>query len=65
MYLFNLVSSALDWYFEGPGFKFHHLQLNFQLEKGCRRDSMQYAIKIWLRRIEFEIMTWYIYAIVL
>ena len=38
------VSSALDWYLEGPGFKSCRLQLNFQLEKGCGRDSMQYAI---------------------
>ena len=33
----SLVGSALDWYLEGPGFKSHHLQFNFQLEKGCRR----------------------------
>ena len=39
------VGSALDWYSEGPGFKSRHLQLNFQLEKGCRRDFMQCAIK--------------------
>ena len=37
--------SALDRYSEGPGFKSCRLQLNFQLEKGCGRDSMQYAIK--------------------
>ena len=36
------VGSALDWYSEGPGFKSRRLQLNFQLEKGCGRDSMQY-----------------------
>ena len=39
------VGSTLDWYLEGPGFKSCHLQLNFQLEKGCGRDSKQYAIK--------------------
>ena len=39
------VVSALDWYLEGPGFKSCHLQLNFQLEKGCGSDSMQYPIK--------------------
>ena len=39
------LGSKLDWYLEDPGFKSHHLQLNFQLEKGFGRDSMQYAIK--------------------
>ena len=39
------VGSALDWYSEGPGFKSRLLQLNFQLGKGCGRDSKQYAIK--------------------
>ena len=39
------VGSALDWYSEGPGFKSRRLQLNFQLEKGCWKDSKQYAIK--------------------
>ena len=38
------VGSTLDWYSEGPGFKSRRLQLNVQLEKGCGRDSMQYAI---------------------
>ena len=33
------VGSALDWYLEGPGFKSRCLLLNFQLEKGCGRDS--------------------------
>ena len=35
------VGSTVDWYLEGPGFKSRRLQLNFQLEKGCRRDSKQ------------------------
>ena len=39
------VGSALEWYLEGPGFKSRRLQLSFQLEKGCGRDSMQDAIK--------------------
>ena len=39
------VGSTLDWYSEGPGFKSRRLQMNFQLEEGCRRDSKQYAIK--------------------
>ena len=50
--LFNLsssqdssVGSALDCYSEGPGFKSRPLQLDFQLEIGCGRDSMQYPIK--------------------
>ena len=37
------VGSALDWYSEGPGFKSCFLLMNFQLEKGCGRDSRQYA----------------------
>ena len=39
------VGSALDLNSEGPRFKSRRLQLNFQLEKGCGRNSMQYAIK--------------------
>ena len=39
------VGSASDWYLEGPWFISQHLQLNFKLEKVCRRDSTQYAIK--------------------
>ena len=39
------VGSTLDWYSEGLGFKSRRLQLNFQLEKGCWRDSKQYTIK--------------------
>ena len=39
----NSVGSVLDWYSEGPGFKSCRLQLNFQVDKGCGRDSMQYA----------------------
>ena len=39
------VGSLLDWYSEGRGFKSHRLQLNFQMEKGFRRDPIQYAIK--------------------
>ena len=40
------VSTAqlVDWYSEGPGFNSRRLHLNFQLEKGCGRDSMQYTI---------------------
>ena len=38
------VGSMLDWYLEGPGFKSCRLQINFELEEGCRRDSKQYAI---------------------
>ena len=38
------LGSMLDWYSEGPGFKSCRLQLNVQLEEGCGRDSMQYAI---------------------
>ena len=30
---------------EGPGFKSHCLQLNFNLEKGCGKNYMHYAIK--------------------
>ena len=41
----NSVGSAIDWCSEGLGFKSHHLQLNFQLEKGYGRDSKHYAIK--------------------
>ena len=39
------VGSVLDWYSEGPGLRSCHLQLNFQSEKDCGRDSIQYAIK--------------------
>ena len=39
------VGSPLDYHLEGPGFKSRRLQLNFQLEEGCGRYSMQYAIK--------------------
>ena len=39
------VGSKLDWYSEGLGFKSCHLQLNFQLEKGCGSDSLQYTLK--------------------
>ena len=41
------VGSTLDWYSEGPEFKSRRLQLNFQLEKGCRRDSKQYNLNQW------------------
>ena len=39
------VGSTLDWYLEGQGFKSCRLQMIFQMEEGCGRDSMQYAIK--------------------
>ena len=51
------VGDALDWYFEGPGLKSCCLQLNCQLEKGCRRDSMQYAIKY--SCLESNLKEWY------
>ena len=41
----NSVGSVLDGYLKGAGFKSRCLQLNFQFEKHCRRDSKQYAIK--------------------
>ena len=64
------VGSTLDWYTERTGFKSCRLQLNFQMEKGCRRGRILwrtavYAVrhKIRLCRIKFEIMIWYIQSL--
>ena len=49
------VGSMLDWYLEGSGFKSRRLQINFQLEKGCGRDYMQYSIKYGWAELNLEL----------